>query len=549
MKLRTLLAALLAFGLFVAACGSSDDTTDSDNTSDDTTEQSTTGDDSSTEAETETVTSGDAATAGGDTFVYANPFSFFDLDPSTSFGTENIVLQNVYETLTVYNPPGSAELLSPGLAASWESSEDSMMWTFTLREGVTFHDGTPLTSADVIASFDRTLGLDLGAAFILYPIIDMVAVDDLTIEFSLEWPAPLDLAFSSNYGAYIMSAEAVAQDSAWFNAGNAGGTGPYTLTSHDPAGSTVLAAYEGYWGGWDGDEITDVEVRLVEDPVLAEQLIRNGDADYAYNLPFDSYTALDGADGVEVVRGVSMTNLFGLLNHERLSAELREALVLSFPYDDIVAALYGGEATRSAGIVPSSVWGAATDLTLPETDLTRAAELVAAAGAEGSQLTYSYDAGTVEQQQIGEVWKANLATIGIDLVLDPLTFDARLEIAQADPANAQDIFTMFWFPTYVTPYDFMFSLFHTEDLPFFNLGYYSNEEFDFLIDDADALTATDLDTAIELFAEAQQTLIDDNAAVFMVDVPDVSVISDDVSGYVPNPAYSNVVRFYELSRG
>ena len=541
MKLRTLLALLLAFGLFAAACGGSDDPT-----SESTEAAETDGD---ADGDAEAVAADDAAAAGGDTFVYANPFSFFDLDPSTSFGTENIVLQNVYETLTVYNPPGSAELLSPGLAESWESSDDSMMWTFTLRDGVTFHDGTPLTSADVIASFDRTLGLDLGAAFILYPVIDMVAVDDLTIEFTLEWPAPLDLALSSNYGAYIMSADAVAQDSEWFNAGNAGGTGPYTLASHDPAGSTVLAAYDGYWGGWDGDEITDVEVRLVEDPVLAEQLIRNGDADYAYNLPFDSYGALEGADGVEVVRGVSMTNLFGLLNHERLSAELREALVLSFPYDDIVAALYGGEATRAAGIVPSSVWGAATDLTLPETDLTRAAELVTAAGAEGSQLTYSYDAGTVEQQQIGEVWKANLATIGIDLVLDPLTFDARLEIAQADPANAQDIFTMFWFPTYVTPYDFMFSLFRSEELPVFNLGYYSNEDFDFLIDDADALTATDLDTAIELFAEAQQTLIDDNAAVFMVDVPDVSVISDDVSGYVPNPAYSNVVRFYELSRG
>ena len=541
MKLRTLLALLLAFGLFAAACGGSDDPT-----SESTEAAETDGD---ADGDAEAVAADDAAAAGGDTFVYANPFSFFDLDPSTSFGTENIVLQNVYETLTVYNPPGSAELLSPGLAESWESSDDSMMWTFTLRDGVTFHDGTPLTSADVIASFDRTLGLDLGAAFILYPVIDMVAVDDLTIEFTLEWPAPLDLALSSNYGAYIMSADAVAQDSEWFNAGNAGGTGPYTLASHDPAGSTVLAAYDGYWGGWDGDEITDVEVRLVEDPVLAEQLIRNGDADYAYNLPFDSYGALEGADGVDVVRGVSITNLFGLLNHERLSAELREALVLSFPYDDIVAALYGGEATRAAGIVPSSVWGAATDLTLPETDLTRAAELVTAAGAEGSQLTYSYDAGTVEQQQIGEVWKANLATIGIDLVLDPLTFDARLEIAQADPANAQDIFTMFWFPTYVTPYDFMFSLFRSEELPVFNLGYYSNEDFDFLIDDADALTATDLDTAIELFAEAQQTLIDDNAAVFMVDVPDVSVISDDVSGYVPNPAYSNVVRFYELSRG
>ena len=164
-------------------------------------------------------------------------------------------------------------------------------------------------------------------------------------------------------------------------------------------------------------------------------------------------------------------------------------------------------------------------------------------------MTYSFDAGTTEQQQIGEVWKANLATIGVNLELEPLTFDARLELAQADPANAQDIFALFWFPTYVTPYDYMFSLFHSEDAPFFNLGYYSNPDFDALIDDGDALTGLDVDAAIVNFQEANQLLVDDNAAVFMVDVPSVEVIAADVSGYTQNPAYTNVVFFHELTPG
>ena len=526
MKLRRLLLALLAIALLASACGSTDDAGGEQTDSDDVTEST---DD------------------GRSNFVYASPFALEDLDPSSAFGTENIVLQNVYETLTRYNAPGSADLLSPGLAESWEASEDSMEWTFTLRDGATFHDGTPVNADAVIASLTRSLDLDLGAAFILYPIIDMVAVDDLTVQFTLEWPAPLDLVMSSNYGAFIMSAEAVGQESTWFNEGNSGGSGPYMITSHNPAEATMLTQYEDYWGGWTDEQIADVEIRLVEDPVLAEQLIRSGDVDYTYNLPFDSYNALEGEAGIDVVRGESMTNLFGLLNHERLSPELREAMVLSFPYDDVVTSLYGGEATRAQGIVPQSVWGSAT-LDLPDTDLERAGELVAAAGADGTQITYSFDAGTTEQQQIGEVWKANLSTIGIDLVLEPLTFDARLELAQSDPANAQDIFTMFWFPTYVTPYDYMFSLFHSEDAPFFNLGYYSDEDFDFLIDDADALTANDLDEAIALFQEAQQKLIDDNAAVFMVDVPDVSAMSSSISGHVQNPAYSNVVRFDELTR-
>ena len=109
----------------------------------------------------------DAASAN---FVYAAPFAIADLDPSSAFSSENILLQNVYETLTRFNPPGSDDLVSPLLAESWESNDDATEWTFTLRSDVTFHDGTPLTADAVVASLQRTIDLDLGAAFILLPI-------------------------------------------------------------------------------------------------------------------------------------------------------------------------------------------------------------------------------------------------------------------------------------------------------------------------------------------------------------------------------------------
>ncbi len=537
----------LAMVLFLSACtGGSDDGADSSDSNGGEAAADGSGDEGDGDGD-ET----DASTGGDDTsrFVYANPFPIFDLDPSSAFSSENVVLQNVYESLTVFNPPGSAELVSPGLAESWTSNDDATEWTFVLREGVTFHDGSPLTADAVIGSIQRTIDLDLGAAFIFLPILEMTATDDLTVTFTLEYPAPLDIVMSSNYGAYIMSTDGAAQDADWFNAGNEAGTGPYTIASFTPNDSVELAQYPDYWGGWTDGQFEQAEIQLVEDPVLAEQLVRNGDADFTYNLPFDSYAGLDGVDGLSVVRGESMQNLFGLLNHERLSPEVREALVLSFPYDEVVEAFYGGESTRSQGIIPQAVWGSSTDLDLPETDLDAAAAILADAGISDLSVTYSFDAGTTEQQQFGELWRANLATIGVDLVLEPLTFDARWELAQADPANAQDVFTLFWFPTFVTPYDFMFSLFRSEDAPFFNLGYYSNPDFDALIDEADAISGTDRDGAIALFQEASQILIDDNAAVFMVDVPNVGVISSDVSGYVANPAYSGVVRFYDLSRG
>ena len=537
MRIRTKLCIAVAVALLAAGCSSGSDDADTADTAD----TPAPADEAATTAPVD-----EEPDVAGANFVYANPYTFGDLDPSSAFSNENTILQNLYETLTRLADPEASDKVTGLLAESWTSNADATEWTFTLREGVTFHDGTPLTAAAVRDSLQRTIDLGLGAAFILAPIESMEVADERTISFTLAWPTPLDLVLSSQYSVYVLCPSAVGNDAVWFNEGNACGTGPYTIEGHDPAGSTVLARFDDYWGGWSANQVSTVEMRLIEDPVLAEQLVRNGDAHFTYNLPFDVYDSLEQDSDIEVLRSLSMTNLFGLLNTRRLSAEIREALVLSFPYDDITASLYGGEAVRARGIVPLTVWGSAPDLEIPATDLDRARQLIESAGADGLTVTYSFDAGTTEQQQIGEVWKANLSTIGVNLELEPLTWDARWEKAQADPDAAQDVFTMFWFPTYVTPYDFLFSTFHSEEEPFFNLGYYSNEAFDALIDEADAISGTDRDAASELFRQAQEILIAEHAAVFMLDVPSVEVMRAEFTGHVPNPAYNTVVRFYEL---
>ncbi|MGB2962667.1 MAG: ABC transporter substrate-binding protein [Anaerolineales bacterium] len=87
-----------------------------------------------------------------------------DLDPSTSASDDVVVTTNVYETLTFYNPPGSAETIGPKLATSWESSDDAMNWTFHLREGVKFHDGTDFNAEAVKFSIEYTM--DRGGAWL-----------------------------------------------------------------------------------------------------------------------------------------------------------------------------------------------------------------------------------------------------------------------------------------------------------------------------------------------------------------------------------------------
>lgn len=552
MRFRTQILAAAAVALIAVSCSSG---SDDDSTAVTEPEAGTTDAGATTEEAAETaapeVAEPEQQPAGptsADPFVYANPFSFTDLDPASAFSTEHYVLQNAYETLTRLDDPQApaSEQLVGVLAESWRSNDDATVWTFRLREGVTFHDGAPLTAEAVRGSLQRTIDLGLGAAFILAPVESMEVEDELTITFNLSYPAPLDIIMSAGFAVYIVSPDSALQDTSWFNEGNGAGTGPYTIESHDHAGSTVLVRYDDYWGGWSDGQIETAEFRLIEDPVLAEQLIRDGGAHYTFNLPFDVYASLDELPGVDVINSLSMLNLFGLLNHRRLSPAVREALVLSFPYDDVAGAIYGGQGSRAHGMIPRTVWGFDPDLDLPQTDFEQARAIMEEAGETDLSLTYSIDSGTTEQQQIAEVWKASLATIGVDLVIEPLTFDTRWEKAKADPEAAQDIFTMFWFPTFVTPFDFLFSTFHSEDEPFFNLGYYSNETFDKLVTDADALSGTDRDAAVEMFQEAQKILVDENAGVFMLDVPAVDVVSTAFTGFVPNPAYANLVRFYDL---
>jgi peptide/nickel transport system substrate-binding protein len=125
--------------------------------------------------------------------VYAHTTTLPDIDPSVSFSNDSVVTSNAYETLVWYNPPGSKELLQPGLAVKWESNTDGTEWTFFLRQGVKFHDGTDFNAEAVKYSIERTMELGLGASYIWDPVDTITVVDNYTVKFSLKYPAPLDL--------------------------------------------------------------------------------------------------------------------------------------------------------------------------------------------------------------------------------------------------------------------------------------------------------------------------------------------------------------------
>ncbi|MCJ7622543.1 MAG: ABC transporter substrate-binding protein, partial [Anaerolineaceae bacterium] len=246
-------------------------------------------------------------------------------------------------------------------------------------------------------------------------------------------------------------------------------------------------------------------------------------------------------------------NLIGLINVVKPPTDnvlVRQALSYSFPYEAVAENLYAGMGTQSRGPIPAGMWGYDPNLTQYSYDLEKARDLLEQAGYPdgGFELLYSFSAGDLDEQQVGELWKAELAKLGIDLKVEGLQWEAQWDMAISDPATAQDMFVFYWWPDYVTPYSFLFNMFHCEDEPFFNLGYYCDPDFDALIDTGNEMSGVDIDAAAEMFIDAQEMLVDDAAAIFMVDLPDVHTIRSDISGYVNNPGYPHVVFWYDLKR-
>ncbi|OCP25167.1 MULTISPECIES: ABC transporter substrate-binding protein [unclassified Ensifer] len=495
------------------------------------------------------------AADGTSIFTLAYPAGFPDLDPATSFSNDGAVLANTYETLTRYIPArdGVEAKVEPLLAESWQSSPDGLTWTFRLRPGIKFHDGAELTAQAVKASIERTKKIAGGASFIWAPVETIETPDAATVIMRLKTAQPMDITAAAGFAAWIYSPASIDKDNAWFNAGNSAGTGPYKIESYEPGQRAILTRNEGYWGGWQQGAFDKVVFEVIEDVVLAQNKLESGEADWTFGIPYDNLESLKERPELAVVANPSFETLVGMYNTRRApldNVKVRQALSIAFPYDDVIAAGTAGLGARAKGVIPPGIWGHDAEAPIPVTDIEKARALLAEAGiAEGGlELTLTYATGDALEALAGELWKANLEQLGITLTLQPMAWEAQWQLAKADPAAGQDIFLMYWWPTFVTPYDYLFNLFHSETAPNFNLGYYANAEFDKLIDEANTRSATDRHAAEASFKKAQRILIEEAAAVFVVDKPNVHIIRADIKNYADNPAYGHVTFVHELSR-
>lgn len=486
-------------------------------------------------------------------FTMALDYSAFaDMDPSNSATTEVFILSNVYETLLRYNPPGSKDRFSPVLATKWESSNGGKTWTFHLRQGVKFHDGTPFNAQAVKFSVERTKKQNGQVAYIWGPVKEIKAVDDATVVFELSYPAALDLIASSGFFAWIMSPSVADKDGAWFNSGHEAGTGPYTIEKFKQGEPVILSRFDGYWGGWTDGQITKMVLESVPDIPVRQQKMESHETDWANNLPYENLSQFDASKGLRVATGVSYRNLFAELNTRKPplnDVRVRRALLYSFPYDTFIKKVFAGYAKRATGPIPEGMPGYAPDVNPYTFDLEKARALLKEAGQQaGFELNFTGNSEFTLHRAMVDLWQPELAKLNIKLNAKLLPWDAQWASTKTDPNKAQDLFGATWIPTYITPYDALFNLFHSEEQTAFNWAYYRNPQYDALIDKANEMLGSDPKNAEGMFRDAQKMLMDDAVVLMACDLGAAYVVSSDISGYTPNPAYDAIVFAYDLRR-
>jgi len=486
----------------------------------------------------------------------ASTASITTWDPSASFSTEAAYMANLYEPLVWVNPPGAKDKYSPALAEKWERSDDGKTWTFHLRQGVKFHDGAELNADAVVKSISRTITLGQGAAFIWAPVDKIESPDAMTVVFKLKYAVPMELIVGATYGAWIFSPkaiEAAAQDPKYFEKGVEAGTGPYKLESYSPDKEVVFGAFKDYWGGWkDVNHFDKVVISIVPEAVTQQQMLEGGQVDLASSVPLENIQRFKDNPKFTVYEEPSPFDYVAFLNTKKPPLDnklVRQAIAYAVNYDDVVAIGAQGYGTQSRGPAPKGIWPYSEDVQQYKQDLNKAKDLMKQAGLAGKtvKLTLTYAAENQNEERFAPVLKDALKQIGFDVEIKPMLWNQQWKLAKDDPTKAQDILCLLYWPTYSDAgADNLYVMFHSEKKPFFNLGYYSNPEYDKLIDDAAAIMVPDPNKSQEMYTKAMNILVEDSPALFLYDLKTVPIVPKTLQGYKYNLNYPFSTFYYPL---
>lgn len=456
------------------------------------------------------------------------------------------ILVNLYEGLVRYRN-GSLDL-EPGLAETWSISDDGLTYRFTLREGVTFHDGSPLDAVAVKFNFDRMLDdahpfHDTGPfplRFFFDAVENIETPDAHTVVFHLNKPFAPFLSNLAYPTGLIVSPTAVRRHGKDFGR-HPVGTGPFRFVEWQSRAKVVLVRNDEYWDRPAKLEavvfrpITDGNTRVAE--MLA------GGLDLMVEVPPDNVAHFRDDPNTIVHEQVGPHVWFLILNTKEgplADKRVRQAVNYAIDKRALVDSLLQGTAEVAAGPTPPAfTWAYNDDLQPYPHDPDKARALLKAANAQGASLTfYVTDGGSgmLAPRSMGTAIQADLAEVGLNVKIETYEWNAFLARVNQGLAGKADMAQMAWMTN--DPDTLPYLTLRSEAVPErggFNSGYYSNPEVDRLLERARA--ATDRSVRAALYRRMQAIVHEDAPWAFVAHWKQNAVTSSRVQGFNLQPSF------------
>jgi peptide/nickel transport system substrate-binding protein len=464
--------------------------------------------------------SGGGGGGGDNTLVAAVSAQPDQFDPHVTTAYASFqVLENVYDTLVVPDPEDLT--MQPSLATEWETSDDGLEWRFTLRDGVTFHDGSDFDSADVVYSYNRIIDEELSTSFRFQNVESVEADGADTVVLTLSQPTPNLLERIGSFKGMAILPENAAEDLDLTTEAN--GTGPFQLESSD-ASSTVLAAYEDYWDG--APSVDGVEFQYITEPAAALTALQNGEVQWTDNVPPQQIESLEGDDSVELETTPSVDYWYMSMNYGRPpfdNRDVRRAISLAVDREAVAEAAWFGAAQANQTAIPEDSFFY-YDYAPFERDVDQARQLLQQAGVTtpltmGLMVTDEYP----ETVTAAQVIASQLEEVGITVEIETLDFATWLD---RQGAGDYDAFYLGWLGN-LDPAAY-YQEQHQTDGPN-NYQGYSNPQVDQLLQQG--ATETEDEARKAIYDQAAQIIVDDVSYLYLYNPDVVQAWAPGLSGY------------------
>lgn len=462
----------------------------------------------------------------------ATPNTVSTLDPIKSAAAGDIeVYGQMYARLLKANPDGSE--LGPGLAERWESSDDKIVWTFYLRDGLKFSDGEPLTAEDVVFSFLRLRDSEESVySGPFQPIKDVVALDEKTVQFTLDGPAAPFFGSVEMFNAGIVPKHAVEADEEGF-AQNPVCSGPYMVREWLPNDRLLLERNPYYWR--EGYPKIDVaEFIEVQNDNTRVAMIKTGEVDVARSVPWPNVTELDQSDEIDVPLDPSSLIEVVLLNHSDpliSDVRVRKALALAIDVENITKAVTFGNAEPANTPLPNALLYYDADLPAIGYDPDEARRLIEDADAVGEEITLMLVSGNAIGEQITLLIQDQWNAVGLNATVNQVDLGTWWDLLVAGDYHAA---VSWWYNETPDPDLAVRWALCGECGSDSFYTFYNNAEINELTEEA--VKEVDEAKRAELYSRIQEIALDEVSQIPLYYPPYTNAYHTNVSGLMMNPA-------------